>query len=506
MEEHTRSTVEDGSPLEPAVEAAVEAAAVEAAEAAAGPAAEAAVEAVVEAAAVVEAEAAEEAAEAARELNLSLDLCLRIGEVLLSSGAGAADVTATMQSVAHHLGLRHPEIDVTFTSLSMSYHPDPGEPPVLMLRNVKHRDIDYEDLTQVDHLVHELLAGHLDLYLARNRMATIMSTGHPWPRWAVTLGWGAMCASVAVFLGGDWLVAVIAAASAVTIDVLQLGLSRRRLPTFYLQVAGGAVATLWAVGLAATPVNTDLSLVVTANIVMLLAGIGFMGAIQDALTGFYVTSGARVIEALLATAGIIAGVSGGLSFADVIGVDIGQLVPGRALGNHVLVGVIGAAVCAAAFAFASYAPPRVLLPIAGTSGLATLLYTVVDGSGLGRTWAAAVGAFTIGLVAYAVADRFRVPPLVVAVSAIVPLLPGLSIYRGLSLLAAGGSGTSYGIVAMMTAASVAVALAAGVILGEYLAQPLKRESRRLEDRLAGPRLVGPFRARSRGETRADRIT
>jgi uncharacterized membrane protein YjjB (DUF3815 family) len=88
----------------------------------------------------------------------------------------------------------------------------------------------------------------------------------------------------------------------------------------------------------------------------------------------------------------------------------------------------------------------------------------------------------------------------------VPLLPGLSIYRGLSLLATGGSGTSYGIVAMMTAASVAVALASGVILGEYLAQPLKRESRRLEDRLAGPRLVGPFRARTKGETRADRIT
>ena len=54
---------------------------------------------------------------------------------------------------------------------------------------------------------------------------------------------------------------------------------------------------------------------------------------------------------------------------------------------------------------------------------------------------------------------------------------------------------------MMTAASVAVALASGVILGEYLAQPLKRETRRLEARLAGPRLVGPFRASRRGETR-----
>ncbi|QIK74325.1 threonine/serine ThrE exporter family protein [Nocardioides piscis] len=441
-----------------------------------------------------------------RELNLTLDLCLRIGEVLLSSGAGAADVTATMQSVARHLGLRHPEIDVTFTSVSMSFHGSPEEPPVLMIRKIKSKDIDYEDLTQVDHLVRDLLANRMDLYLARSRMATIVSTGHPWPRWSVTLAWGLMCASVAVFLGGGPLVALIASAAAMTIDRAQLRLARRRLPTFYLQVAGGAIATLFAVAVAATPLEVDLSLVITANIVMLLAGIGFMGAIQDALTGFYVTAGARVIEALLATAGIIAGVSGGLSVADVLGIDLGRLVPGQALGHHVLIGVVGAAVSAAAFAFACYAPWRVLVPIALTSGLATLLHAVVADSGFGRTWAAATGAFTVGLVAYAVAGRFRVPPLVVAVSAIVPLLPGLSIYRGLSLLSAGGPATSQGMFAMMTAASVAVALASGVILGEYLAQPLKRETRRLEERLAGPRLVGPLRVPRRGRSRAPRVS
>ncbi len=83
-----------------------------------------------------------------------------------------------------------------------------------------------------------------------------------------------------------------------------------------------------------------------------------------------------------------------------------------------------------------------------------------------------------------------------------PLLPGLSIFRGLSLLTAGGAvQSSRGVLAMVTAASVALALAAGVILGEYLAQPLKREARRLESRLAGPRLVGPFRARTGGRRR-----
>ena len=84
---------------------------------------------------------------ATRELNLTLDLCLRVGELLLSSGAGAADVTATMQAVAWQYGVRYPETDVTFTSLSMSHQQDPEEPPVVLIRQVKQRDIDYEDLT-----------------------------------------------------------------------------------------------------------------------------------------------------------------------------------------------------------------------------------------------------------------------------------------------------------------------------------------------------------------------
>jgi uncharacterized membrane protein YjjP (DUF1212 family) len=55
-----------------------------------------------------------------RELNLTLDLCLRVGELMLSNGAGAADVTSAMSLVANHFGLRRADVDLTFTSLSMS--------------------------------------------------------------------------------------------------------------------------------------------------------------------------------------------------------------------------------------------------------------------------------------------------------------------------------------------------------------------------------------------------
>ena len=445
-------------------------------------------------------------AERSREIALTMDLCLRIGEMLLSSGAGAADVTATMRSVADHLGLRSAEIDVTFTALSMSHQRSADDVPTLMLRHVQQRDIDYEDLTAVDHLVRDVLTDRADLYLARSRMATIVSLGHAFPRWAVTVAWMVMAAAVGVFLGGGPVVSVVAAVAAALIDRVQLVLARRRLPFFYLQVAGGVIATLLAGAVAATPIDVDPSVVVTANIILLLAGIGLMGAVQDALTGFYLTSSARLIEAMMATAGIIAGVGLGISVAEGVGLELGQLVPGKVEVSDLPAVLGGAAVSAAAFSVASYAPRRAVVPIALTTAAAALVSQGVTLAGFGGAAVAGTAAFFVGLVAYAVAGMVRVPPLVVAVPAIVPFLPGLSIYRGLTFLAEGGVFVSQGILALMTAISVAIALASGVILGEYVAQPLKREARKLENRLAGPRLVGPFRALTRAERRALRRT
>lgn len=447
--------------------------------------------------------------EVPRRLSLTLDLCLRVGDLLLSSGAGAADVTATMLSLARALGAPAAEVDITFTSITISHQDTADEAPLIATRQVQTRVIDYQDLTRVDHLVREVIGGRMGLRDGRAEIRRIVSTGHDRPRWAVTGGWAAMAAGVAVQLGGDVLVALIAALAAVLIDRLQIRIARRRLPAFYQQVAGGAVATLVAVAAAAIDEQLDLgldvSLVITANIVMLLAGIGFMGALQDALTGFYITAGARITEAILSTAGIIAGVSGGLSVAAAVGVDMPTVEPGATGIQGLGLAAAGSALAAAAFAFASYSPRRALLPVALVAAVAMVISQSIQEPGIGRTWSVAIAAFFVGLVGYAVAARLKVPPLIIVVSAVVPMLPGIAIYRGLSLLGEGGRrDTSLGLVAIIGAASVALAIAAGVILGEYLAQPLTREGRRVESRLAGPRLVGPVAVLSRRAPRGRR--
>jgi uncharacterized membrane protein YjjB (DUF3815 family) len=317
----------------------------------------------------------------------------------------------------------------------------------------------------------------------------------------VTVALGVMGGGVGMVLGGNWLVVGVAALAAMLVDLLQRQMGRRRLPTFYQQVAGGLLATLIAAGLAETGAHVPSSLVISTSIIMLLAGVNFLGAIQDALTGFPVTAGARILEAFLATAGVVAGVSGGLKVADLVGVDLGRLNPGAYSIADPLAMVLGGAIAAAAYAFSAYAPSRALAPIAVVAGFAIAVYAGAYDRGFGIAWSSALAALLIGLVSYPVASRARIPTLVVIAAGITPFLPGLSIYRGLALLA---TDSSKALLAMVTAAAIAIALSSGAILGEYVAQPIRREARRLETRLAGPRLVGPHSGRAAGALRRRR--
>ncbi len=423
-----------------------------------------------------------------REVYESLDLALRIGEVLLSSGAGAGDVTATMLAVTQACGVRHVSADVTFVDLSLRHQPRIDEPVAIQTRRLIERQVDYADLTEVDHTVNDLVAGRISRQEARDRVARIVSTGHVRRRWAVTLASGVMGTGIALTLGGSLAVCLLAFLAACAIDGTRVLMAPLRIPSFYLQAAGGFVATTIAIGAAASPLEVNPSRVITVGIVMLLAGVGIMGATQDAMTGFPVTASARLIDAMMDTAGIIAGVGAGLTLVDVLGVGLSDFKPGAAGIADVGVTVLGAALAAAGFAFAAYAPLRSLAAVGLVGALGQGVLLGVDSAGFGRTWGSAAAAVTIGAVCYLVAGRFRVPPLVVVVPAIVPLLPGLDIYRGLALLAQGQDG----VLQLASALGTALALAAGVILGQYLVQPLKREAVRLETRLSGPRMVGPF--------------
>ena len=112
---------------------------------------------------------------------LALELRDRTGAILR---AAAELLPALLLGVAFANLIRGVEMDVTFTVLTMTHQASYDEPALIQVRHVRHRDIDYEDLTLVDHIVRDLISGDIDRDEARSRLARVVSSGHRLPRWA----------------------------------------------------------------------------------------------------------------------------------------------------------------------------------------------------------------------------------------------------------------------------------------------------------------------------------
>lgn len=437
-------------------------------------------------------------------VHLVLDLGLRIGEVQMASGAGASDVTATIIGVVSAYGLPHCEVDVIYTSITVSCYRGTEQPPITSLRVVRNRSIDYTRLADVEKLLRRITAGEISASDAYAELDRITTASHPFPRWVATLAWAGMAASLAVLLGGgeDPFLPLVAAGTTALVDRIGRLLNRRALPFFFQQAVGGVIATSLALGAFAVGVLHNPPLAIAASIIVLLSGMTVVGSMQDAITGYNVTAAGRMAELAMMTAGLIAGVVLALYVGlriggdNVAGLDAQSL--GRAqVGTPVLqlsVQVLAGASTSACFALASYAPPRPLL-IAGIAGgvaagvHATLI--VEGGVELNPVLAGAVATTVVGFAGGIVARRLEIPVLVVAVSAVSPLLPGLATYRGLFELSVLRSPA--GVTTLMLAVATGLALGAGVVLGEYLAQPVRSRLGRLERRISGPRLSGPLR-------------
>jgi uncharacterized membrane protein YjjP (DUF1212 family) len=428
-----------------------------------------------------------------REAYRVLDFALRAGEILLSGGAGASDVTATTMALAHACGLRHVVCEVTFTSITLSYVRAPDVAPVTSVRLVQARTPDYTRVTEIHNLVGDLVEGRTLPAEAMARLDAIRARRHPYPRWVVTLFRATLATAIAVLLGGGLLVTAVAFVTTALVDRLTGALTRRLVPDFYANAAGAMLVTAVAVGLSAAPLDVRPSLIVAGGLVLLLPGVTLVGAVQDAITGFLLTASARAFEVFVLTAGIVSGVAAVLSVAESFDVRPAINQPPVTGLGEVPVQFIAAGVAAAAAAAANYAPRRTV-PTAGLSGaLGWAVFRALSEAGLDPALATGLAAVLFGFGAFVFADRQQAPPLIYVAAGIIPLVPGLTIYRGMLFLADGNTGA--GILLLTQAVTIGLALASGAILGEFLAQPARREVARFERRIVGPRLVGPLRWR-----------
>ena len=421
-----------------------------------------------------------------------LDLTVRLAEVMLSSGSGTADVVATAQDVARAYQLTDCVIDVLVTTIFVSALPTADNPPVTIVRSVQARSTDYTRLAELDELVRRITSGGVSVDQAHDAMDGVTERPHPYPRWVATAGWAGFALGIAMLLGGSLLTCVLAAVTSAVIDRVGRVLNRIGTPFFFQQAAGALIATLIAVAAYFYAGQGPTALIAT-GIVMLLSGMTLVGSVQDALTGYMLTAVARLGDVLFLTAGIVVGILAGLQIAALVGIEIELhvdatetfVIPNRPL--PILLAVCGAALAGVCLTIASYARLRSVATAGIAAALAELVLIGLGTAGFGQVVATGTAAVGVGLLATVISIRRQAPALVTATAGITPMLPGLAVFRSVFYFAV-DKNFADGVAQALAAAATALAIGAGVVMGELVGSPLRYRAGRIGDflRVEGP--------------------
>ncbi|MGV8846964.1 threonine/serine ThrE exporter family protein [Tessaracoccus sp.] len=408
-----------------------------------------------------------------------VDLALRAAEMAIQTGAVTSDATSYALTVTSAYGLLA-DVDVTFTSITVSYHRRGKAEPITGFRGVRQRSTNYTQLTQLLRLIDDIGTGKLDLDTARDRLELLREESRPYRMWVVTLGQALTGVGVAAILGGRPGEMVMAALANALMFLVQLALTRTQLSVFFTQALGAAVPTAMAVWIMAVRAGDSgwftmisPSLIVSAGIVTALAGVGVVGAARDAMDGNLITAAARTFDALLQTAGIIVGVTITLWVGLKLGVH-GYIAPTGGYANPSGMQVVWAILIAVGVAFGFQLGLRNLPFIAGLAAAGFAVYQWSLPYVGNWPAAAALGAVVVGFISQFIVGRFRVPLIALVTIGVVSLMPGSALYRGLYELISTVDEpiSAQAQISLGNAVMVALALAAGSTFGAQLARPV----------------------------------
>ncbi|WP_394685943.1 threonine/serine exporter ThrE family protein [uncultured Microbacterium sp.] len=410
-----------------------------------------------------------------------LDLAIRIGETMLVVGAPANEVTLTIVRVCAAYGLDPVHVDVTYNSITIAHSRPGATHPTTLLRVVRGSVPDHAKLQRLQALVQEITGG-LGLDDAVVRCRAIRRLPFRYRPAIVIASQASLAAGVAVMFGANWLALVLSFIAAALAASTQHVMARARVPYFFAQIAGGFVLTVFAAlspllrftGLDAAAAIRP-SVIVASGIVLMLAGLTVVGAAQDAIDGFALTATGRILELTTQTLGVVLGILAGLETVRVIG--MGMSPPSNALPlGPIGVQFVGAAVIAIAVAVYNGAGARIVVVSAALSLVAWAGYVAASGLGFEVAAASGVGAFVGSFAGIVVAYRLHVPSVAITTAAILPLVPGAAVFRGLLGIVESGDDPAVlmtGVTTLAGAATIGIALAVGASLGIYLGQPVR---------------------------------
>lgn len=401
-------------------------------------------------------------------------LCLA-GRIILENGGETYRAEDTVLRMARALGLKDAEVFAIPSGLFLSFSDENGEQRTYICR-VYLRGTQLSRVNRVNEISRALSSGTLaaDDLLAQLREAERI--GNAQPAWYAPLMAFVTSAAFAVMFGGGWLEMLLGGLCGALTQLLPRLLPRS-------DASAGMSGTLFAsIFCALIPLMfravTGLCItevVIAASIMPLVPGLSMTNAVQDILRGDMVSGVTHCARAVMIAAMVAGGALVGTHLADAVGLMAqSSIIPSTMPFPVQLLLAFGSSFVSAIGFGALLAAPRKAILWSGFLGaLGYVAYWLCMQGAMAETAAMFIGALLASIGTQIAARRFKMIATVFVTIAILPMVPGLGLYRAMSALAQGALASGGAIAAHTMALIIMIAL--GITLGSALTGVRKRK-------------------------------
>lgn len=380
-------------------------------------------------------------------LNHKLDLLLRTGKMLVESLADTSRVIRNMRRTVAFLELRDENVNiyVNYTMLMVNYS-DEDHTYTRFCRCSGHT-VNMWNITRISHLTWESIRDNMSLDEYKAELDKIAARKRNYTPWQVAIGGGFACGGFCIQFGCDWTAFFYASIAAILGSRFRMFLGKHGCNEYVNIGIAAFIATLiaWATSLFATVPSLSASLPsflvsstpyhpLLACALFIVPGVPLINFVSDMLDGYIQIGITRAVKVLMMVLAMAFGIALAIK---VCGID--NFVTDLSMTPHHAYWefAIAAAVSAMGFSMIFNLPPRLLWVVAIGGIIAVCTRNFVNlgpsngnvGLDMGLAIGSLVGSALASLIATQAIHWFHAPHHCLSIPSVIPMVPGVLMYR-----------------------------------------------------------------------------
>ncbi len=372
-------------------------------------------------------------------LRHKLDLLLRTGKLLVESAADTNRIMRNMKRVAAYLGLpeEHLHIYVNYNILMVNL--SDAEHSFSKFQRCEKHGVNMTTLSLVSRLSWKAIREDYSLERYEAELEEIRCRPRNYTPWQVAIGTGLACGGFCVQFGCDWM-AFLYASIAAAVGMRLRGFLNACGLNHYMNIAAAAfVATLlaWVTTLLPAAWTTTPLHPLLACALFIVPGVPLINFVDDMLDNYIQVGLVRAINTVLSIAAMSFGIA---FFLKISGFDLElfktiPITPHHAYWEY----AVAAAISAMGFSMIFNIPRRLLWVVAIGGIIAVCTRNFVNlgpsngniGLDMGLAIGSLAGSALVSLLAVRVVHWTHVPNHVLSIPSVIPMIPGVLMYRAL---------------------------------------------------------------------------